>query len=360
MDDSDNVYAADECGCRIQKFTNAGTYLTQWGGQGAGDGEFEWPSGIAADHQGHVYVVDVANGRIQKFTTVGKHLSTWAIPGTRLAAAPDSGLYVVDEFGAQVVELDGSGVELRRWGSSGHGDGQFMDPIAVAVSRAGDVFVADADDGRIQRFGMATRWLITGAAGPDGSIRPAGDVYVAEGMNQSYSIVPNLGYRVSGVLVDGNPVGTLAAYTFTNVTADHTIDAGFTVLEGWPNDALLNLPVCIGVESHREPQIVSDGANGAFLAWSELLDKGGATTFGVRVQHIDARGVPQWPGCGNAVCVPAALGRFLRRIVPDGEGGTIVLWSEYTSTDHCNLHAQRFDATGTARWPGAACRSAPT
>src|SRR5437016_13439224 len=41
---------------------------------------------------------------------------------------------------------------VTKWGSAGSGDGQFSNPIAVAVDGSGHVFVADSDNVRIQKF----------------------------------------------------------------------------------------------------------------------------------------------------------------------------------------------------------------
>ncbi len=48
------------------------------------------------------------------------------------------------------------------------------------------------------------------------------------GGNQTFTITPNTGYRVVNVLVDGASVGAVTAYTFNNVTANHTISATFS------------------------------------------------------------------------------------------------------------------------------------
>ncbi len=42
-------------------------FVTQWGGPGTGNGEFNAPVGVAVDAWGNVYVSDSGNNRIQKF-----------------------------------------------------------------------------------------------------------------------------------------------------------------------------------------------------------------------------------------------------------------------------------------------------
>ncbi len=63
-----DVYVVDAGNHRIQKFTGTGTYLTQWGSLGSGDGQFIFPYGVATDTFGDVYVADTGNHRIQKFS----------------------------------------------------------------------------------------------------------------------------------------------------------------------------------------------------------------------------------------------------------------------------------------------------
>jgi tripartite motif-containing protein 71 len=65
VDGSGNVYVTDQN--RVQKFTSSGTYVTQWGAPGSGDGQFNVPRGVAVDGSGNVYVADAHNYRIQKF-----------------------------------------------------------------------------------------------------------------------------------------------------------------------------------------------------------------------------------------------------------------------------------------------------
>jgi hypothetical protein len=74
---------------------------------------------------------------------------------------------------------------------------------------------------------------INASADTGGSISPSGAVTVTHGANQTFTITPSTatGYIVSDVLVDGSPQGRINSYTFTNVTADHTIDASFD--GGW-------------------------------------------------------------------------------------------------------------------------------
>ena len=64
VDSSGNVYVSDHDN-RVQKFDSGGTYITQWGTQGSGNGQFSYPWSITADSSGNVYVLDSGNNRIQ-------------------------------------------------------------------------------------------------------------------------------------------------------------------------------------------------------------------------------------------------------------------------------------------------------
>ncbi|TMQ71520.1 MAG: hypothetical protein E6K81_09890, partial [Candidatus Eisenbacteria bacterium] len=73
------------------------------------------------------------------------------------------------------------------------------------------------------------QWTLTASAGSNGTISPSGAVVVDHGTNQTFTITPALHYHVADVLVDGVSVGAVTSYTFTNVTANHTIAASFTI-----------------------------------------------------------------------------------------------------------------------------------
>ncbi len=70
-------------------------------------------------------------------------------------------------------------------------------------------------------------YTITASAGANGTISPSGAVTVNSGGSQTFSFTPATGYQVSSVLIDGGSVGALTSYTFSNVTANHTISATF-------------------------------------------------------------------------------------------------------------------------------------
>ena len=72
-------------------------------------------------------------------------------------------------------------------------------------------------------------FTITPTAGPNGAIDPAVPQTVALGGTAEFTIIPDVGYHIADVLVDGVSVGAVSTYTFADVGADHTIEASFAV-----------------------------------------------------------------------------------------------------------------------------------
>ena len=71
-------------------------------------------------------------------------------------------------------------------------------------------------------------YTISASAGSGGTISPSGNVTVSYGGSQTFVIIPNSGYAISDVLVDGVSQGFVGIYAFGNVTAHHTISARFS------------------------------------------------------------------------------------------------------------------------------------
>lgn len=83
----------------------------------------------------------------------------------------------------------------------------------------------------VANFAQGT-FTIQASGGANGIITPLGTITVAHGANQSFAMIPDEGYEVQNVYIDGNPVGAMTSYTFTNVTADHYIHVTFIHVDG--------------------------------------------------------------------------------------------------------------------------------
>ena len=112
MDGDGNILVADSD--RIQKFSNQGTFLGEWGTHGSADGQFFDATDIAVGPSGIIYVTDRGNMRVQAF--------------------------------------DASGTFLFKWGSFGSGDGNFHQPTSLTVDTHSNIYVAEIYGYRIQKF----------------------------------------------------------------------------------------------------------------------------------------------------------------------------------------------------------------
>ena len=98
------------------------------------------------------------------------------------------------------------------------------------------------------------------------------------------------------------------------------------------------------------PNIVSDGSNGAIIAWYE--NRGGNPTFDdIYAQRVAASdGHSMWTSGGVAVCA-LAQNQFYARLTTDGSGGAIISWSDYRGGGSLDIYAQRVDPTdGHSLW----------
>ena len=76
-----------------------------------------------------------------------------------------------------------------------------------------------------------TAFIVKAISGEGGSISPEGDSRVEYGHGQSYTIVPEYGYRINNLIVDFNPVSIASnEFSFRNVTENHTIFVNFAKL----------------------------------------------------------------------------------------------------------------------------------
>jgi DNA-binding beta-propeller fold protein YncE len=170
------VYVVDSANFRVQKFDMTGEFIMSWGSFGNADGQFYFPRGIAVDQSdGAVYVVDMGNHRVQKFDTstnvlpqlltkwggsteaghassplsqeAGQLRSPW---GIAVDAAGD--VYVTDTGNHRIEKFDKEGNFITQWGGYGNGDGQFNFPYGLAVDAKGSVFVVDSGNTRVQQF----------------------------------------------------------------------------------------------------------------------------------------------------------------------------------------------------------------
>lgn len=109
-----------------------------------------------------------------------------------------------------------------------HVDSVIVDGVRVD-SMSSYTFTNVTNNHTIRAVFAINQYTITASSGPNGSISPNGIVPVSHGTNRTFLVIPNSGYHVDSVIVDGARVDSTTTYTFINVTAPHSIRAVFAV-----------------------------------------------------------------------------------------------------------------------------------
>lgn len=195
VDSSGNVFVADTDNHVIRKITPAGVVTTVAGtaaSVGSADGtgsaaRFNMPSGVTLDGVGNLYIADTYNNTIRKMTPTGV-VSTVAgsaglygpVDGTGsaarfngpwgLAMSAAGDVYVADSYNHAIRKMTPAGVVTTVagvLGSQGGVDGpvntaKFMYPHSVAVDGLGNIYVADTNNVVIRRISAG---LVTTLAG---------------------------------------------------------------------------------------------------------------------------------------------------------------------------------------------------
>lgn len=183
VDSSGNVYVADPGNHRVQKFTSAGSFISSFGGLGSGNGQMSGPSGVAIDSADNVYVADTGNNRVQVFNTSGTFLRKWGSAGSgngqfsapvALSVDTSANVYVADTGNSRIQTFDSAGAFLNSCGSAGAGNDEFNGPQGIAADASGNYYVADTNNDRVQKFGAASATPPTAVAGPDQTVECAG------------------------------------------------------------------------------------------------------------------------------------------------------------------------------------------
>lgn len=119
-------------------------------------GRLKKPINIAVDEDGTRYVTDRIRNRVMVYDAENRYLKAFGDPKvwapTDVAISGDE-LYVADRENGQIFVLDKhSGKELRRLGSEGIDDAQFLFPTNLAIDVDGNIYISDTMNFRIQKI----------------------------------------------------------------------------------------------------------------------------------------------------------------------------------------------------------------
>jgi DNA-binding beta-propeller fold protein YncE len=178
VDQQGNISVSTQANKAIKKFDSNGKFVTQWGEKGTGEGQFDLAAGLAVDAKGNVYVTDFRNVRVQKFDSDGKFLLQWPTEQPNgpisIGVDADGNAYVDNAFTHDhyVQKYDSTGKLIKAWGTGGHDDGQFSanginGPEDLALDKDGNVYVADVENHRIQKFDKDGKFLAKFGGAPD-------------------------------------------------------------------------------------------------------------------------------------------------------------------------------------------------
>lgn len=230
---------------------------------------------------------------------------------------------------------------ILKWGTSGSANGQFITPRGMATDAAGNVYVADAGNNRVQKFDNNGNFLLKfGIPGdvPGGfvtnsgvAVAPGGDIYVSDEFTQRISIFKSSGVFQSTFSAGSFPTTATgvaldsAGNVYVSDSANNRIrkfTAAGTLITSWGNsgagDGQFSAPQGLAIDSSDNVYVADTGNN--------------------RIQKFTSSGVfiSKWGTVGSA------NGEFMTPFgVSADSSGTIHV------ADTGNSRIQSFSATGT-------------
>lgn len=287
--------------------TNPTALATAFAGQkapvivsdGAGGAIVAWQDGRSSATESDVFAQHVlASGAVDP---------AWPANGTALSTA----------VGVQrdlVIISDGTGGAIVAW----------MDGRSAVTDF--DIYAQHVlASGRVDPGWTAQGTALCSAPGPQASPKIASD-------SLKGAIATWTDFRLGGANAD--------------IFAQHLLASG-AVDPAWPANGR---GVSLAAGTQIDPTIVSDGAQGAIVTWSDARDG----QFDIYVQRLLGSGAiaPGWPAAGRAVCT-APLEQLAPVITSDGSSGAIVSWQDLRNNVNRNTFAQHILASGAidAVWP---------
>ncbi|MCI0476152.1 MAG: hypothetical protein L0Y55_07890, partial [Anaerolineales bacterium] len=184
------------------------------GSAGRGNAQFEFPKNIALDARGNLFIADSDNHRIQKFSANGEFLLAWGARSPDNVAPPPNtfnqpwgiavdqagNVYVADTWNHRVQKFDANGKFVTTWGVNGDTRGvaqvnpqMFYGPRSIAIDAQGNVLVTDTGNKRVLKFSPNGEPVAQyGGVGSDGgkfleqvgiAIDKQGNIFVADTWN---------------------------------------------------------------------------------------------------------------------------------------------------------------------------------
>ncbi|MCY3410786.1 MAG: 6-bladed beta-propeller [Candidatus Heimdallarchaeota archaeon] len=179
---------------RVNIFDSAGNQVKWFGYYGANENEFTYLWDIDMNDT-HIFVAE--GGDMKVFDLAGNFVTFFGSQ-TRGVAVNDTHILSIDYANHRVQVYDSKFVLQDQFGSSGTGNGQFMDISGIAIHEE-YIYVGDATLDRVQIFDLAGNFVsVLGVSGSgDGQMnlvrdisvnKYTGEIYVAEGLNSRIQV----------------------------------------------------------------------------------------------------------------------------------------------------------------------------
>ena len=156
----EHVFVCDSVNHRIQVLSRELEFVKIIGSRGTGNGQFKRVYDISKDEAGNLYVCDGNNHRIQVLNSDGEFLYSFGIKGKgKGQLAKPAGVCVSDQFvyvseygNDRVSVFDRKGHFVTSFGSGGSAEGSFKWPYTLRVDKDGFVYVCEYSNNRVQVF----------------------------------------------------------------------------------------------------------------------------------------------------------------------------------------------------------------
>jgi DNA-binding beta-propeller fold protein YncE len=156
------LYVADSKKHQVLCYSTAdGAAVRTIGRRGGEPGEFNFPTNVFVDKDGHLYVADTLNFRIQSFNPDGTLLNVFGTlgdtPGSLnrpkgVGVDGEGHVYVADSSFNNFQIFDQAGQLLLFVGSAGSGPGEFLLPAGLFIDAKSRIYVVDQGNARVQVF----------------------------------------------------------------------------------------------------------------------------------------------------------------------------------------------------------------
>lgn len=227
LDSSGNLYVLDTGNHRIQKFGPGGKFLSSFGRQGQGPGDFYYPDSLGIDAKGTLFVGDPNNQRIQVISADSKENKTIRAPDNnvgrvvllrsgRLLLGPGRGVMMFGPGGTEKKEepskivkiLDLEGRVVSEFGASFDYGEMLLDRMGneaiFTADGADNVFLVFPYQNRIEKFSADARLLWKADRPLNYSVDPPKDKgkMESQGGNRVSVRMPQMNRCATGVAAD--------------------------------------------------------------------------------------------------------------------------------------------------------------